>query len=122
MKYKGSCHCGRVGFEVEGTIERALACNCSICERKGSLLWFVPHDQLRLLTPVANASTYTFNKGDRASLLLELRHASVCRRDGSERRANGGGEHPLSRRNRPRGHPGHRVRWAFALSRRARGR
>ena len=23
-----------------------MACNCSICERKGSLLWFVPHDQL----------------------------------------------------------------------------
>jgi hypothetical protein len=41
MKYKGSCHCGRVAFEVEGTIESALSCNCSMCQRKGSLLWFV---------------------------------------------------------------------------------
>lgn len=63
MKYRGSCHCGRVAFEVEGTIDSALACNCSICQRKGSLLWFVPRDQLRLLTPEENASSYTFNKG-----------------------------------------------------------
>ena len=62
MKYQGSCHCGRIEFEVEGTIDSALACNCSICQRKGSLLWFVPRDRLRLLTPESNASTYTFNK------------------------------------------------------------
>ena len=60
--YRGSCHCGRVAFEVEGAIESALSCNCSICQRKGSLLWFVPHHRLRLLTPDANASTYMFNK------------------------------------------------------------
>jgi hypothetical protein len=62
MKYQGSCHCGRVAFEVEGTIESALACNCSICQRKGSLLWFVPRDKLRLTTPESNLRTYTFNK------------------------------------------------------------
>ena len=62
MTYRGSCHCGRVAFEVEGTIESAISCNCSICQRKGSLLWFVPRDALRLLTPDGNASTYTFNK------------------------------------------------------------
>jgi hypothetical protein len=62
MKYKGSCHCGRVKFEVEGTIESGLACNCSMCERKGSLLWFVPRDKLRLDTPESALSTYTFNK------------------------------------------------------------
>jgi hypothetical protein len=62
MKYRGSCHCGKVAFEVEGTIESALACNCSMCQRKGSLLWFVPRADLHLLTPDENASTYTFNK------------------------------------------------------------
>ena len=62
MKYTGSCHCGQVTFEVEGTIDSALSCNCSICQRKGSLLWFVPRDQLRLLTPEENLSTYLFNK------------------------------------------------------------
>lgn len=62
MKYRGSCHCGKVAYEVEGTIESALSCNCSICQRKGSLLWFVPREQLRLLTAEDAASTYTFNK------------------------------------------------------------
>ena len=62
MTYRASCHCGRVAFEVEGTIDRALSCNCSMCQRKGSLLWFVPRDALRLLTPEENASTYLFNK------------------------------------------------------------
>ena len=62
MNYKGSCHCGRVAFDVEGTIDSAIACNCSICQRKGSLLWFVPRDRLTLLTPEENANTYRFNK------------------------------------------------------------
>jgi hypothetical protein len=62
MNYKGSCHCGGVAFEVEGDIEGALACNCSICQRKGSLLWFVPREKLHLLTPEDAASSYTFNK------------------------------------------------------------
>lgn len=62
MNYQGSCHCGKVAFEVEGEIGGALACNCSICSRKGSLLWFVPRDKLRLRTPEEAASTYMFNK------------------------------------------------------------
>lgn len=35
MKYQGSCHCGRIAFEVEGSIDSVLACNCSMCGRKG---------------------------------------------------------------------------------------
>jgi len=62
MKHTGGCHCGNVKFEVEGTIDGGMACNCSICQRKGSLLWFVPAASLKLLTPEANLSTYTFNK------------------------------------------------------------
>ncbi len=62
MMYKGSCHCGKVAYEVEGEIDSALSCNCSICQRKGSLLWFIPRQQLKLVTPDENASTYTFNK------------------------------------------------------------
>jgi hypothetical protein len=62
MIYRGSCHCGRVAFEVEGELAEALACNCSICSRKGSLLWFVPRDRMQLLTPEDALATYTFNK------------------------------------------------------------
>lgn len=62
MRYSGSCHCGKVAFEVEGEIDSALACNCSMCRRKGSLLWFVPRTQFELKTPEDAASTYLFNK------------------------------------------------------------
>ncbi|MDW5443428.1 GFA family protein [Polaromonas sp. SM01] len=62
MLHQGSCHCGRVKFEVEGDITSALSCNCSICLRKGSLLWFVPRGAMRLLTPEEDTSTYLFSK------------------------------------------------------------
>ncbi len=62
MLHEGSCHCGRVRFEVEGAIDSAVSCNCSICRRKGALLWFVPRAALRLLTPDADAAAYLFNK------------------------------------------------------------
>jgi len=62
MLYQGSCHCGRIRFEVEGEVDSGLACNCSMCSRRGSLLWFVPHEKLRLLTGEDSASAYLFNK------------------------------------------------------------
>jgi len=62
MSYRGSCHCGQIAFEVEGDLKGATACNCSICSRKGALMWFMPRAQLRLLTPEAAMATYTFNK------------------------------------------------------------
>lgn len=62
MLYKGSCHCGRVAFQVEGEIQGAMACNCSICSRKGSLMWFVPREKLQLQSPDDAAATYEFNK------------------------------------------------------------
>lgn len=62
MIHKGSCHCGKVAFEVEGEIKNLIECNCSICSKKGSILWFVPRDQLRLTTPEEAAASYQFNK------------------------------------------------------------
>ena len=73
MLYQGSCHCGAVAFEVEGEIDGALACNCSMCRRRGSLLWFVARDQLRLRTPEEAAATYTFNKH-----LIKHRFCATC--------------------------------------------
>lgn len=73
MLYKGSCHCGKVAFEVEGEISAAVACNCSICSRKGSLLWFVPREKLQLKTPEDAASTYEFNKH-----LIKHRFCPIC--------------------------------------------
>lgn len=65
----------------------ALACNCSICQRKGSLLWFVPRGDLHLLTPESAASRYTFNKH-----AIEHRFCPVC------------GMHPYAEASDPQGH------------------
>jgi hypothetical protein len=62
MRYKGSCHCGQIAFEVEGDLAAAVSCNCSICARKGALLWAVPRDKLRLLIGDEGLGRYSFNK------------------------------------------------------------
>jgi hypothetical protein len=62
MKYKVSCHCGKVALEFEGDVREGLACNCSICQRKGSLLAFMPYDKLKWLAGEKEAATYTFNR------------------------------------------------------------
>jgi hypothetical protein len=59
--HRGSCHCGRVQFAFDAAIDAAITCNCSICARKGAILFAAPPDSFRLLTPVDEMSTYTFN-------------------------------------------------------------
>jgi hypothetical protein len=71
--YKGGCHCGRISFEVEGDIQGVMECNCSICTKRGYLLWFVPRAELQLSTPESNLSTYTFN-----THTIKHRFCSVC--------------------------------------------
>jgi hypothetical protein len=73
MKHKGSCHCGKVAYEVEGELKSVLSCNCSLCAKKGSLLWFVPRNQFKLLTPESGAATYTFNNG-----IIKHRFCPAC--------------------------------------------
>ncbi|HET7923998.1 MAG TPA: GFA family protein [Rhodanobacteraceae bacterium] len=62
MAYKGSCHCGKTTYDVDGEIEQVIECNCSVCSKKGYLLWFVPRVSLRLHSPIEDLATYTFNK------------------------------------------------------------
>ena len=62
MRYEGSCHCGDVAYQVEGDLTGVMECNCSMCQRKGAKMWFVPREQLKLTTPEANSVAYQFNK------------------------------------------------------------
>ena len=62
MTHTGSCHCGQIRFEVEGSLENVIECNCSICSKHGALRWFAPREQLKLLMPAAHLSSHTFNK------------------------------------------------------------
>jgi hypothetical protein len=61
MIHQGSCHCGRIAFEVEGECSAVIECNCSICRKKAYLHWIVPRASFRLLTPYEALATYTFN-------------------------------------------------------------
>jgi len=62
MVHKGSCHCGGIHFEVEGTFDSVMECNCSYCLRKGYLLWFVPRSAVSVMPTATSLATYTFNK------------------------------------------------------------
>ncbi|MGH8371637.1 MAG: GFA family protein [Gammaproteobacteria bacterium] len=62
MKYHGSCHCGKIAYEVEGELKEVAECNCSICSRRGYLLWFLPRSSLQLKTSDTDMKHYTFNK------------------------------------------------------------
>jgi hypothetical protein len=50
-KYNGSCHCGRVRFEIEAEIDHVRVCDCSICKKRGALNHRIPKEKLNLLTP-----------------------------------------------------------------------
>ena len=51
-------------IEAPGSAQAASTCalNCSLCRRRGGLLWFAPREALVLKTPEGDLSTYTFNK------------------------------------------------------------
>ena len=62
MRIRGSCHCGKIAYSTDVETSEAMACNCSICRRKGYLLVFVPAEKFTLETPRDAITVYTFNK------------------------------------------------------------
>ncbi len=64
VTHRGSCHCGRVRFEVDAPARiDALDCNCSICSRSGFLHLIVPAARFRLLAGADALADYRFNTG-----------------------------------------------------------
>ena len=62
MAHRGSCHCGRIAFTVEGEVGNVVDCNCSMCRRRGGLLAFFPADAFTLTSQAGDYGTYRFNK------------------------------------------------------------
>lgn len=60
--YKGSCHCGRIQYEVDTDLAKTLVCNCSHCHKKGFILHFVDAAQFRLVQGTEVLTSYMFNK------------------------------------------------------------
>lgn len=62
MIHHGSCHCGRIAFDVEGEVRDVNDCNCSMCRRRDGLLAFFPYEAFSLTTPEGDYGTYRFNQ------------------------------------------------------------
>ncbi len=60
--YSGSCHCGKVRYQVTMDLGKVISCNCSMCKRKGSLLAFAPAAQFTLQSGEDALTSYKFNK------------------------------------------------------------
>lgn len=58
--WAGSCHCGKVRFEVDTTLDRVTECNCSICSKKGILHHRVKPENFRMLAGEHDLGTYRF--------------------------------------------------------------
>ena len=64
MKYRGSCHCKAVTFEIESSDNPEVEdCNCSICSKFGFLHLIVPKRNFVLLSGENQLSVYRFNTG-----------------------------------------------------------
>lgn len=59
--HQGSCHCGRVRFEVQASLDHVVDCNCSICRRKGALWHAVPDAGLRIVAGEEELALYQFH-------------------------------------------------------------
>jgi hypothetical protein len=59
--YQGSCHCGRIRFELQAAVDQVFDCNCSICRRKGALWYGAQPGQLRILGGEQDLRLYQFH-------------------------------------------------------------
>ena len=74
--YQGSCHCGRVRFELQAHISTALECNCSFCRRLGALWLGVPEKDLKVLAGGEYLALYQF--GTRTARHYFCRHCGIA--------------------------------------------
>ena len=61
MKYKGSCHCKNIEFEVETNLEKIAQCNCSICIRRNAKMIMIPKENFTLTKGESDLVLYQFN-------------------------------------------------------------
>lgn len=60
--YTGGCQCGAVRYEVDAEIGKVIACNCSRCQKLGSLLAAADHADFRLVSGAHATIDFQFNK------------------------------------------------------------
>ena len=61
MKYKGSCHCNAIEFQINTNLEKIVQCNCSICIRRNAKMILITKDNFKLLKGESSLTLYKFN-------------------------------------------------------------
>lgn len=61
-QFTGGCQCGAVRYRVEASLDKPVTCNCSRCQRLGSVLVFAPRAAFELEQGADNLTEYLFNK------------------------------------------------------------
>lgn len=61
--FSGGCQCGAIRYEVDCGLDLAITCNCSRCQKLGSVLVFAPRADFKLLQGAAELTDYRFNTG-----------------------------------------------------------
>ena len=73
--HTGSCHCGRVRFELQAKLAYAMDCNCSLCRRKGALWHGASDTTLRIVAGEQELTLYQF--GTLTAKHYSCRHCGV---------------------------------------------
>lgn len=62
MTIKGSCHCGKINFEINGEIPEELTrCTCSFCSKRGALYAYYQPSQFSFRTLPEGGGIYRWN-------------------------------------------------------------
>jgi hypothetical protein len=60
--YNGGCQCGAITYAVEADLDNTVTCNCSRCQKLGSVLAFTPREKFTLLSGEEGLTEYLFNR------------------------------------------------------------
>ena len=60
---KLKCHCGAIEAEINmpENLEKVLRCNCSLCKRKGAIMYMVKNDDFKIIKGKDKLSKYQFH-------------------------------------------------------------
>ena len=60
---KLKCHCNAVEAEINilGNIDKILRCNCSLCKRKGALMFMVKNEDFKIVKGKDKLKLYQFH-------------------------------------------------------------
>jgi len=63
MKFTGTCHCKTVSFTFKTELEELLMCNCSLCQKRNSLMATVAREQFHITEGQEALRLYRWNSG-----------------------------------------------------------